>query len=78
MNEWRPEGWENPYPEAAHIPANQLFNEHFDKYELAADAILRALRDKGISSDKTLTEIVEFFDHPKKGVLVHIPDKVKK
>jgi hypothetical protein len=37
MNEWRPEGWNNPHSVAL----------QFDAFEAGADAILKALKEKG-------------------------------
>lgn len=50
MNNWRPEGWENPYTEKArHWPRLGMSKVKIahDAYECGADKLLKALIEKG-------------------------------
>ena len=65
---WRPESWENPYPKL-----NSPAEEHWDAYELGADAMLEALRKNFVVTKYYQGyEIVPYRDC---GVWVFIPDE---
>jgi hypothetical protein len=67
---YRPDGWQNPYPE--------VIGDSYgvDAYEAGADAILEALIGKGkrvVVSDKIIS--IPSFIYKKSGTLVFIPDE---
>ncbi len=74
MSEWRPEGWENPYPDInAGFPTNDfIYSEYdlFDAHEAGADAILAALKTRRVETRPKRARIAS-----KDGTVVFIPDK---
>ena len=73
-NKWRPEGWQNPIPVLKpipkEIPLGSAYQGHL-LFEAGADAMLEALRAKGIPDAywRENTAKPEY-----KGVWVFIPD----
>ena len=68
---WRPEGWDNPYPDPARNIA--CYDEVFHGiYEAGADAILKGLREKGLKVNNINPENMG------KGIVVFIPDDEEK
>ena len=81
MNEWRPEGWKNPYPDInAGFPTNDfIYSEYdlFDAHEAGADAILAALKEQSTRVDTGVEKgIINLpFHGGSRGFVVFIPDE---
>ena len=79
---YRPEGWENPY----HITEKALgtevkFNQYpeFEVFEAGADAMLKALIRKGVSTNsfRPNSNPIYITNPRKNGVYVFIPEEKK-
>ena len=71
---WRPEDLKNPFSPAA-ITVRNVFGDkpisHYEAFEYGADAMLEALREKGL-------KVTNFGDLPQgKGLIIFIPEEPK-
>ena len=73
----RPEGWKNPYKDTSkHFPFEHCRPVKIacDAYECGADAMLKALKQKGVFLTASQLQLISIDNAPKGGYLILIPE----